>query len=309
MPIKIPNALPAAQTLEKENIFVMTEHRAQMQDIRPLKIVILNLMPTKIDTETQLLRLLSNSPLQVEIDLLQTASYTPKNTPMEHLLNFYKTFDDIKKNRYDGMIITGAPIEHLAFEDVDYWPELCEIMTWSRKNIYSTLHICWGAQAALYYHYKVKKYPLSQKLTGVFRHRPLDTNHPLLKGFDECFYMPHSRFTEIRTEDVMAVDSLSILAVSEAAEPVILSNATGRRVFITGHCEYDRDTLKGEYLRDVQRGISPIPFPQNYFPQNDPEGIPLFTWSSHANLLFSNWLNYFVYQQTPFDLSSLNLIP
>lgn len=304
MPIKISNNLPAAKVLESENVFVMTEDRAAHQDIRPLQIIILNLMPTKIETETQLLRLLGNSPLQIDIDLLQTATHTSKNTSREHLLEFYKTFDQIKHEKYDGMIITGAPVENLEFQEVDYWRELCAIMDWSTTNVYSTLHICWGAQAGLYYHHEVPKYSTGHKLSGIFKHRPLDLNHPLLRGFDEMFFMPHSRYTEVREDDINRKGKLQILAVSETAGVAIVATHNARQVFVTGHCEYDRYTLANEYKRDVQRGISPA-IPQNYFPDNDPDKVPPMLWRGHANLLFSNWLNYFVYQQTPYDLSSI----
>ena len=300
MPIKIPDNLPAAKVLDSENIFVMTENRAQHQDIRPLRIVILNLMPTKIETETQLLRVLGNSPLQVDVDLMQTATHISKNTSREHLLEFYQTFDQLKNRRYDGMIITGAPVETYEFESVDYWEELCEIMDWSRKNVYSTLHICWGAQAGLYHHHGVNKHLLPKKLSGIFRHRPLDPLHPLLRGFDEVFNMPHSRYTAISEEDIQNNPDLQLLAVSETAGVAMVSTVDARQVFVTGHFEYDRLTLAGEYQRDLHRGIDPE-IPQNYFPGDDPECVPPMTWRSHANLLFSNWLNYFVYQQTTFN--------
>ncbi|MDD2362393.1 MAG: homoserine O-succinyltransferase [Oscillospiraceae bacterium] len=305
MPINIPDNLPAAKILESENIFVMTEHRAMHQDIRPLQIIILNLMPTKIETETQLLRLLGNSPLQVDIDLMQTASHKSKNTSQEHLLEFYQTFDQVKNRKYDGMIITGAPVESMDFSGVDYWDELCEIMTWSLSNVYSTLHICWGAQAGLYFHYGVPKYPLPHKLSGVFRHRALDLNHPLLRGFDEVFYMPHSRYTEVRQNDIEQVPQLQTMALSETAGVAIVSTKDARQVFITGHCEYDRYTLADEYQRDIKRGVNPE-IPQNYFPDDNPECVPPMTWRSHANLFISNWLNYFVYQQTPYDFVEFN---
>lgn len=305
MPIKISNNLPAAKILESENIFIMTEDRASHQDIRPLQILILNLMPTKVETETQLLRLLGNSPLQIDIDLLQTVTHEAKNTTKEHLLEFYQSFADIRHNKYDGMIITGAPVENMEFEDVDYWDELCEIMDWSLTNVYSTLHICWGAQAGLFYHHHVQKHALPQKLSGIFRHRPLDPNHPLTRGFDEMFYMPHSRHTEVLQSDVEDKDALQILALSETAGVAIVATKDARQVFVTGHCEYDRYTLSNEYFRDVKRGLSPA-LPQNYFPDNNPECVPPMLWRGHANLLFSNWLNYFVYQQTPYDISSIN---
>lgn len=305
MPIKIPDSLPAAKILDNENIFVMTEHRALHQDIRPLKIVILNLMPKKIETETQLLRLLGNSPIQVDIELLQTKSYTPKNTPPEHLLKFYKTFDDIKEERFDGMIITGAPIEQMKFEEVDYWDELCGIMEWSKTNVYSTMHICWGAQAGLYYHYGIHKYPLEQKMFGIFQHRLLLTNHPITRGFDELFYAPHSRHTTIRREEIEKISELEILASSDIAGVYMVGRKDGRQFFITGHSEYDRETLANEYFRDMEKGQA-INVPENYFPNNDPHLSPVYTWRSHANLLFCNWLNYYVYQSTPYNLDALD---
>ena len=304
MPIKIPNALPAHKILENENVFVMTEARANIQDIRPLKILILNLMPTKVETETQLLRLLGNSPLQVEIELLQTASHTSKNTPAAHLLDFYKTFDDIKEMRYDGMIITGAPVELMQFEEVDYWDELCEIMAWSRKNVYSTMHICWGAQAGLYYHHGVPKYPLASKLSGVYEHRITAPLHPLVRGFNEYFTMPHSRNTEVREEDIAKHDELVVLATSKVAGATVIARKNGRQFYVTGHIEYDRDTLAKEYFRDVNRGINPS-VPENYFPNNDPSSLPMMSWRVHAHMLYANWLNYYVYQQTPYDLNDL----
>lgn len=304
MPIKIQNSLPAAKILESENIFVMTEERAVTQDIRPLKIIILNLMPTKIETETQLLRLLGNTPLQVDIELLQTVTHVSKNTSHTHLTTFYRTFDEIKDQKYDGMIITGAPVELLDYEEVDYWDELCEIMEWSKRNVYSTLHICWGAQAALYYHYGIPKYLLPEKLTGVFRHRILDVFHPLMRGFDDRFLIPHSRHTEVRREDIQKHEDLIILATSRAAGVSIVANKSGRQFFVTGHAEYDRNTLANEYFRDVNKGLHPQ-VPQNYFPGNDPAALPPLTWRSHANLLYTNWLNYYVYQQTPYDLKNL----
>ena len=307
MPIKIHDSLPAHRILESENVFVMTERRAQIQDIRPLKILILNLMPTKIETETQLLRLLGNSPLQVEIELLQTASYSSKNTPLSHLSEFYKVFDDVRSKFYDGMIITGAPVETMEFTDVDYWDELCKIMEWSKKNVYSTLHICWGAQAALYYHFGIPKYPLEHKLSGVFEHRIIDPLHPLVRGFDDKFMIPHSRNTEVRESDIILHDELVILAKSAKAGPAIIAKKNGRQFFLSGHIEYDRHTLASEYFRDINRGLSPK-VPENYFPDNDPASLPFQTWRSHAHLLFSNWLNYYVYQQTPYDLNDLTNI-
>lgn len=304
MPICIPDSLPAAQVLESENIFVMAEERASHQDIRPLKIGILNLMPTKIATETQLLRLLSNTPLQVEIELIQTATHTSKNTAAEHLLKFYKTFDEIRDERFDGLIITGAPVEQLPFEQVDYWPELCAFMEWSKKHVYSTLHICWGAQAALYYHYGIPKYPLPQKMFGVFEHQTLRPKHPLVRGFDELFFAPHSRHTAVRQEDIAACPQLKLLAASEEAGAYLIASESGRQFFVTGHSEYDRDTLAGEYFRDLKKNL-PIEVPRHYFRDDDPSREILYRWRGHASLLFSNWLNYFVYQATPFDLSAL----
>lgn len=303
MPIKISDELPAARILESENIFVMTENRAVHQDIRPLKIAILNLMPEKIVTETQLLRLLGNTPLHVEIELLQTASHTSKNTSKEHLLAFYKTFDEIKSMKFDGLIITGAPVELLNFEDVDYWDELCSIMEWSKTNVYSVLHICWGAQAGLYYHYGIKKYIYPEKLTGIFSHKCLIPEHPLMRGFDDIYLVPHSRYTGVLENDIRAVDDLDILSVSNEAGVHIVADHECRKFFVTGHSEYDRQTLAAEYTRDKAKGLNH--FPRHYFPQDDPLNTPHMNWRAHASLLFSNWLNYIVYQHTPYDLSSL----
>jgi len=304
MPIKIANGLPAHKALESENVFVMTEDRAIAQDIRPLNILILNLMPTKIETETQLLRLLSNSPLQIEVELLQVKSHKSKNTSQEHMLKFYKTFDEICDKRYDGLIVTGAPVENMEFEEVDYWDELCSIFEWSKKNVYSTFHICWGAQAALYYHYGVPKYPLEEKLFGVFPHKSLDPYHPLMRGLDEKFYVPHSRHTENRMNDIALVKDLQIISYSEQAGVHLISDMDCRNFYATGHSEYDRETLAKEYFRDVNKGLD-IKVPFNYFPDDDPNMIPPVTWRGTANLLFTNWLNYFVYQRTPYDLSTL----
>lgn len=304
MPIKIDNQLPARQSLERENVFVMTEGQALAQDIRALKIIILNLMPTKIDTETQLLRLLSNTPIQVDIELLQTATHKAKNTPQEHMLKFYKVFDDIKNEKFDGMIITGAPVEHLDFEQVEYWDELCKIMAWSKTHVYSTFHICWGAQAALYYHYGVKKHLLKEKLCGIYEHTPLDASHPLLRGCDDIFYVPHSRYTGITEEDIALVKDLQIISYSKLAGIHLISDMQCRNFFSTGHSEYDKDTLLREYLRDKQKGLNP-PLPYNYFPKNDVNLPPALVWRQTGNLIFSNWLNYFVYQKTPYDLRSL----
>lgn len=305
MPIKIPNNLPAANVLAKENVFFMDENRAYSQDIRPLKILLLNLMPTKIVTETQLLRLLGNSPIQVEVDFIYTATYSPTNTPEEHLIKFYETFDDVKSRNYDGLIITGAPIEQMPFEQVAYWDELCQIMEWSKKHVYSTLHICWGAQAGLYYHYGIPKYDLPQKMFGVFPHTKTTTiQDKLFRGFDDIFYVPHSRHTEIRREDIEKVPEVRILSESEMSGIYAVADLQGRQFFITGHSEYDPFTLKAEYDRDVSQGL-PIQLPHNYYPDNDPAKTPVVLWRSAANLLFSNWLNYYVYQETPFDLSKL----
>lgn len=306
MPIKIPNELPAVKILENENIFVMTEKRAITQDIRPLKILILNLMPTKVDTETQLSRLLGNSPLQVEIELLHTESHKSKNTSEDHLLSFYKEFSDVRDKYFDGMIITGAPVEKMEFEEVDYWDELCEIMEWSKTHVHSTLHICWGAQAGLYYHYGIKKKPLPEKLSGVYPHTVEYKRSILFRGFDDVFYVPHSRHTTIDRADVEAVKDLRILASSEQAGIYAITTRGGRRIFITGHSEYDPDTLKKEYLRDKSQGLSPK-IPVNYFPHDDENNKPIATWRGHATLLFTNWLNYFVYQTTPYDITSIGI--
>lgn len=304
MPIKIPNNLPATSILESENIFVMHENRAYTQDIRPLKILLLNLMPTKIVTETQLLRLLGNSPLQVEVDFIYTATYSPINTPQEHLVKFYETFNDVKSRRYDGLIITGAPVEQMPFEEVTYWDELCQIMEWSKTSVYSTLHICWGAQAGLYYHYGIPKYPLAAKMFGVFPHTLTSAREKLFRGFDDVFFVPHSRHTEIRREDIEKHPELEILSVSEISGVYAVADAKHRQFFITGHSEYDPLTLKSEYDRDIAQGL-PIHVPQNYYPNDDPTQIPVVRWRNAANLLFSNWLNYYVYQETPYDLFKL----
>ncbi|PWM51055.1 MAG: homoserine O-succinyltransferase [Clostridiales bacterium] len=304
MPIKIPNALPAYEVLTNENIFVMTEQRAMTQDIRPLKILLLNLMPKKIETETQLSRLLGNTPLQVELDLIAMKSHVSKNTPQEHMLAFYQHFDDIKDQKFDGMVITGAPVEKKEFEEVDYWPELCEIMDWSTEHVHSTLHICWGAQAGLYHHYGVPKYLLPKKLSGVYEHRAEENNSTLLRGFDDVFHAPHSRYTTVKREDIEKVPELKILSYSEEAGVHIVTAKEGKQIFITGHSEYDGDTLKSEYLRDLSVGINPE-VPEHYFPNDDPTKEPIVNWRSHANLLFSNWLNYFVYQSTPYDLTAI----
>ena len=304
MPIKIPNLLPATQTLLEENIFVMTETRAITQDIRPLHILMLNLMPKKIDTETQISRLLGNSPLQVDLTLLQTATHKAKHTSAEHMLAFYKTFDEVRDRRFDGMIITGAPVEQMEFEKVEYWDELCEIMEWSKSHVTSTFHICWGAQAGLYYHYGVKKYPLEKKLFGVFPHTADYKKSILLRGFDDVFMVPHSRHTTVLREDIEKVPELKILASSEQAGIYIVSTEKGRQIFVTGHSEYDAGTLRAEYVRDKDAGL-PIEMPVNYFPNDDDTKEPMVTWRSCANLLYSNWLNYFVYQTTPYDINQI----
>ncbi len=304
MPIRIPNDLPAVKTLHDENIFVMTERRATTQDIRPLKILLLNLMPKKIETETQLSRLLGNTPLQVELELIRTKSHISKNTSKEHLLAFYKTFDDVKHKNFDGMIITGAPVEQMPFEEVEYWDELCEIMEWTKTHVHSTFHICWGAQAGLYYHFGIDKKPLEKKMFGVFPHTADYKRSILLRGFDDVFYVPHSRHTAIDEEKVRNHPELKVLASSEEAGIYAVSTENGKQIFITGHSEYDANTLKNEYLRDIEAG-KPIEVPKNYFPNNDPSLEPIVNWRGHSNLIYSNWLNYFVYQTTPFDLTKL----
>ena len=300
MPITIPGDLPAAGILEQENIFVMTQRRAMTQDIRPLRILILNLMPTKIVTETQLARLLGNTPLQVEVDLMAVSGRVPKNTPMEHMLAFYRNFDSYRDEYFDGMIITGAPVEHLPFEKVEYWPELCDIMEWSKSHVHSTFHICWGAQAGLYYHYGIPKIHLPRKLFGVFRHRVTHKGSILFRGSDDTFMVPHSRHTTIMRADVKKIPALKILSESYEAGVYAISTNGGRQLFITGHSEYDPDTLAQEYWRDKRAGLA-IHVPYNYFPNDDDTQAPVCTWRSSANLLYSNWLNYFVYQQTPYD--------
>ena len=304
MPIKIPDNLPAVKTLAEENIFVMTEKRAITQDIRPLKILLLNLMPKKIETETQLSRLLGNSPLQVDFEFIHTKSHQSKNTSAEHLFTFYKTFEDIKDKTFDGMIITGAPVEMMPFEEVEYWDELCEIMEWTKTHVHSTFHICWGAQAGLYYHYGINKYPLPKKLFGIFPHKADYKKSILFRGFDDVFMVPQSRHTTIKREDVEQCPELKILASSEEAGVYAVATEGGKQIFITGHSEYDANTLKNEYLRDLGEG-KPIEIPKNYFPDDDPTREPLVTWRSHANLLYSNWLNYFVYQTTPYDITEI----
>ena len=307
MPIRIPDNLPAGETLNGENIFVMYEDRAYHQDIRPLKIAIFNIMPTKITTETQLLRLLGNTPLQVEITLLHPASHTSKNTSVEHLATFYKTFEEVRNERFDGLVITGAPVEQLTFEEVNYWRELTEILEWSKTNVYSTLHICWGAQAGLYYHYGIPKYDLNEKMFGVFPHTKNKQHVKLLRGFDDIFYVPHSRNTEIKREDILKIDELEILSESEESGVYLVASKDGRYIFATGHSEYDPLTLKAEYDRDIAKGLD-IKVPQNYFPADDPTQPPIVRWRGHGNLLFLNWLNYYVYQETPFDLTDIGNI-
>ena len=306
MPIKIPNPLPATRTLRSENIFVMTETRAMTQDIRPLQILLLNLMPTKVDTETQLARVLGNTPLQIELELVAPTGHVSKNTSQEHMLAFYKTFDEVKDRTFDGLIITGAPVEQMPFEEVDYWPELCRIMEWSKTNVHSTLHSCWGAQAGLYYHYGIPKRPLPEKLFGVFRHTVEEPNFMLFRGFDDQFWVPHSRNTTVDRSDVEAVPALKILASSPEAGIYAIKTDKGRQIFIMGHSEYDRDTLKKEYLRDVEAGVD-IQLPKNYFPNDDPTQSPPVTWRSCANLLYANWLNYFVYQTAPYGIREIRL--
>ena len=304
MPIKIPNQLPATNTLTKENIFVMTETRAMTQDIRPLQILLLNLMPTKVDTETQLARVLGNTPLQIELELIAPSGHVSKNTSQAHMLAFYKTFEDVKDRTFDGLLITGAPVELMEFEEVDYWPELCEIMEWSKTHVHSTLHICWGAQAGLYYHYGIRKKTLDQKLFGVFQHTVEDPNFILFRGFDDKFWVPHSRNTTVDREDIEAVPGLKILAASPEAGVYAVKNDGCKQVFLMGHAEYDRDTLYKEYKRDVAAGVD-IQIPANYFPDDDPEKMPLVKWRSCAHLLYTNWLNYCVYQTSPYDIADI----
>ena len=306
MPIRISSELPAFKTLGEANIFVMSKERAEHQDIRPLKVIILNIMPKKIETESQLMRLLSNTPLQVDVELLQMASHVSKNTSISHLDAFYKTFDEIADYRYDGMIITGAPVELLDFEQVDYWKEICSIMEWSKTHVFSTLYICWAAQAGLYYHYGIPKYTLDHKMFGIFPHRAEVSNCQLLRGFDDIFYVPHSRNTEVRREDIERIPQLEILTSSDISGVHIVANKNGRQYFITGHSEYDRDTIANEYRRDLEKGID-IQLPYNYFPGDNPDNMPVFSWRCTANLMFSNWLNYCVYQKTPYNLDELEV--
>ncbi len=302
MPVKIADGLPAQSILENEHIFIMTEHRALHQDIRPLKIGILNLMPTKVVTETQILRCLSNTPLQIEVTLVQTSTHTSRNTSSEHLLNFYKTFDEIRNMNFDGFIITGAPVEQMEFEDVDYWQEICEIMDWTKTHVHSTFHICWAAQAALYHHYGIKKYPLEEKMSGVFLHHMLTPKSRLFRGFDSEFWAPHSRHTEVRQADIEKVPQLKVMAVSDEAGVYAVCSEDSRQFFITGHSEYDVDTLAMEYQRDLGKGMEPK-IPAHYFPDDDPSKQPVMKWRAHSTLIYTNWLNYFVYQTTPFDIS------
>lgn len=305
MPLTLPSKLPAIELLKKENIFVMDDKRARGQDIRPLRIVILNLMPVKITTETDLIRLLSNSPLQLQVDFMKIKSHTPKNTPIEHMMAFYRDFDVIAHEKYDGMIITGAPIEHLPFDEVKYWPEMEQIFAWARENVTSTLFICWAAQAGLHYYYGIPKYPLEKKLSGVYKHRVLDPSCPIFRGFDDEFFVPHSRYTTLRKEDILSDSRLTLLSESDEAGVYMVMAREGREFFITGHSEYAPNTLHNEYVRDVKKGISPA-LPCHYYPDNDPSRPPVVRWRAHANLLFSNWLNYYVYQETPYDISQIH---
>lgn len=305
MPLNVPDNLPAIEILQRENIFIMDESRATHQDIRPLKVVILNIMPVKQTTETHLLRVLANTPLQIEVDFLYPISHVSKTSPMEYLMTFYKTFDEIKNQKYDGMIITGAPVEHLEFEEVDYWLELQKIMDWSARHVTSTLFICWGAQAGLYHFYNIQKYPLLKKMFGIFPHTVNNRSIPLIRGFDDIFLAPHSRHTEIKSEDIKKINGLEIISESDIAGVYIVLGRNGRQIFVTGHSEYDPDTLKLEYERDLKRGLD-IDLPFNYFPDDDPNKDPIVSWRSHANLLFTNWLNYYVYQITPYDLNQIN---
>ncbi len=304
MPIRIPDQLPATAALESENIFVMTERRAMHQDIRPLRLLLLNLMPTKITTETQILRKLSNTPLQIEVELLQTVSHEARNVAAEHLETFYTSFDNVRGQRYDGMIITGAPVERLDFEEVDYWDELCEIMAWSTNNVHSTLHICWGAQAGIYYHYGVPKHALPEKVSGVFEHEVIKPTSPLMRGFDDTFQAPHSRYTEVHAEDIEAHPELEMIAASDEVGVYIAKSTDSSRFFVFGHPEYDTDTLGSEYERDIANGLDAEP-PAHYFPNDDPAAAPRSTWRAHAQLLYTNWLNYYVYQTTPYDIDAI----
>jgi homoserine O-succinyltransferase len=304
MPVKVPDGLPAKEILASENIFVMGQDRALHQDIRPLRIAILNLMPTKIRTETQILRLIGNSALQVDVTFFFPGSHVPKNTPEQHLKLFYRTFDEIRNEKFDGLVITGAPVEDLPFEEVDYWDELCDILEWKHTHVFSTFHICWGAQAGLYYEFGIPKYPLPQKMFGVYPHYVMRHHEKLMRGFDDVFYAPHSRYTEIRRTDIERVHALKILAESPEAGLYVVASRDDRQVFVTGHSEYDTLTLKAEYDRDVKKGL-PIALPRNYFPDDNPHRPPVVRWRGHANLLYTNWLNYYVYQETPYDLQRL----
>lgn len=306
MPVKIKQGLPAVQALARENVFVMTEDRAAQQDIRPLSILVLNLMPTKIATETQLLRVLANSPLQVEVEFMHTATYQPTHADPKHLAGFYTTFEQVRHRRFDGLIITGAPVEKLEFEDVEYWAELVDIMEWAERNVYSTLHICWGAQAGLYHHYGIGKHPVERKVFGIFEHSVTDTKNRLTRGFDDVFFAPHSRHTAVSDADILGCKKIELLAHSAEAGAYLAASKDGRHVFVTGHAEYDADTLDGEYRRDVAAGQTIDP-PVNYYRDNDPDKLPVVTWRAHADLLFANWLNYCVYQETPYDLSELDV--
>jgi homoserine O-succinyltransferase len=305
MPLNLPDGFPAIDLLREENIFVIDQTRAVHQDIRPLKIVILNLMPLKIATETDLLRLLSNTPLQIEIDFLQIEGHTPKNTPKDHLDTFYQTFSEIKKKKFDGMIITGAPVEHLPFEEVDYWGEICEIFDWAHKNVTSTMFICWASQAGLYYHYGIPKYPLEKKMFGIFDHQVTDKKFPLFRGFDDVYRAPHSRHTELKAKDFESVPEVQILSMSEKAGVYMAISENGKQIFVTGHPEYSLRTLDREFRRDVDKGL-PIDIPENYYSKNNPDERPILSWRSHANLLFMNWLNYYVYQETPYDIQDID---
>ncbi len=305
MPLNLPDGLPAIDLLRKENIFVIDQTRAEHQDIRPLKIVILNLMPLKIATETDLLRLLSNTPLQIEIDFLQIEGHTPKNTPQDHLDTFYQTFSQIKKKKFDGMIITGAPVEHLPFEEVDYWSEICEIFEWAHKHVTSTMFICWASQAGLYHHYGIPKYPLNKKMFGVFDHQVVDKKFPLFRGFDDIFKAPHSRHTELKAKDFVNIPEVQILSESEKAGVYMAIAENGKQIFVTGHPEYSLRTLDREFKRDVEKGL-PIEIPENYYPLDNPNERPVLSWRSHANLLFMNWLNYYVYQETPYNIQDID---
>ncbi len=304
MPLNLPDKLPAIRALEKENIFVMNTTRASGQDIRPLRIAVLNLMPLKITTETDLIRLLSNSPLQIELCLMKVKSHTSKNTPIEHMQQFYRDFELMKDEKYDGMIITGAPVENMAFEEVNYWEEITEIFDWAHSHVTSTLYICWAAQAGLYYHYGIPKYPLDRKMFGVFAHRVLKPLCPIFRGFDDVFYVPHSRHTEVRRDDILRAPGLELLSESEEAGVYLVMGRGGRDIFVTGHSEYSPDTLDNEYKRDLAKGL-PIDKPKNYYRNDDPQLPPLVRWRAHANLLFTNWLNYYVYQQTPYNIDEI----